>query len=72
MKSAIATANVDYRLLGQLSDLVVCSRCLKRGKATPVPRVSAPGGGGGTLCASCTRPGRQRDLRQILKTLIAP
>jgi hypothetical protein len=72
MKSAIATANVDYRLLGQLSDLVVCSRCLKRGKATPVPQVISPRHTPRTLCASCTRPGRQRDLRQILKTLIAP
>ena len=31
--------NVDYRLLDRLSNLVICCRCLRRGKVTPVPQV---------------------------------
>ena len=31
--------NVDYRLLNRLSDIVICSGCLRRGKVTPVPQV---------------------------------
>lgn len=31
--------NVDYRLLNRLSNLVICCRCLRQGKVTPVPQV---------------------------------
>ena len=31
--------NVDYRLLNRLSNLVICSSCLRRGLITPVPQV---------------------------------
>ena len=34
-----AKSNVDYRLLDRLSNLVICSGCLRRGKVTPVPQV---------------------------------
>ncbi|NCF72709.1 MAG: hypothetical protein GWP67_04295 [Gammaproteobacteria bacterium] len=34
-----AKDNVDYRLLNRLSDLVICSSCLRNGKVTPVPQV---------------------------------
>lgn len=37
--ASIAKDNVDYRLLNRLSNLVICSRCLRRGKVTPVPQV---------------------------------
>lgn len=37
--SSIAKDNVDYRLLDRLSNLVICTCCLKRGKVTPVPQV---------------------------------
>ena len=72
MKSATSTANVDYRLLSQLSNLVICSRCLRDGKATPVPQVFSHRHTPRTLCASCAKPSRQSNLRQILKRLIAP
>jgi len=71
MKSAIATANIDYRLLSQLSNLVICSRCLKNGKATPVPQVFSHRHTPRTLCASCAKPRHQSNLRNILKRLIA-
>ena len=30
---------VDYRLLNRLNKLVICSRCLRAGRVTPVPQV---------------------------------
>ncbi|HNP64110.1 MAG TPA: hypothetical protein PKH39_09250 [Woeseiaceae bacterium] len=35
----VSDDNVDYRLLNRLSNLVICCRCLRRGKVTPVPQV---------------------------------
>jgi len=37
--ASIAKDNVSYHLLNRLSDLVICSSCLRRGKVTPVPQV---------------------------------
>ncbi len=37
--ATLAKSNVDYRLLNRLSNLVICSCCLRRGKVTPVPQV---------------------------------
>ena len=34
-----AKDNVSYRLLDKLSDLVICSRCLRNGVVTPVPQL---------------------------------
>lgn len=34
-----ANDNVDYRLLNRLSNLVICSSCLRDGKVTPVPQL---------------------------------
>jgi superfamily II helicase len=31
--------NVDYRLLNRLNKLVICSRCLREGRVTPIPQV---------------------------------
>ncbi len=36
---ALAKDNVSYRLLDKLSNLVICSRCLRGGKVTPVPQI---------------------------------
>ena len=37
--AAIAKDNVSYRLLNRLSNLVICSRCLRAGRVTPVPQI---------------------------------
>ena len=37
--ASITKNNVDYRLLNRLSNLVICSGCLREGKVTPVPHV---------------------------------
>ena len=31
--------NVDYRLLNRLNKLVICSRCLRQERVTPIPQV---------------------------------
>jgi hypothetical protein len=69
MRSATETSNVDYRLLGLMSDLVICSSCLRRGRVTPVPQIVSPRHTPRSLCVSCARPGR-RNLRHILTHLI--
>ena len=33
MKTTATQGTVDYRLLGLLSDLVICSRCLSKGRS---------------------------------------
>jgi hypothetical protein len=42
MMSSATTSNVDYRLLGLMSDLVICSSCLRDGRVTPVPQIVSP------------------------------
>ena len=37
--ASVAKGNISYRLLNCLSDLVICSSCLRRGKVTPVPQI---------------------------------
>jgi hypothetical protein len=68
MKTATASTNVDYRLLGLLSNLVICSRCLRQGKITPVPQVVSHRHTPRSRCSGCTKP-RRRNLRRILTHL---
>jgi len=65
MKTTTTRDNVDYRLLGLLSDLVICSRCLRAGRVTPVPQILSNRHTPRTLCGGCTKP-RRRNLRRIL------
>ena len=37
--ATLVNDNVDYRLLNNLSHLVICSSCLRGGKVTPVPQI---------------------------------
>ena len=39
VKQDVTGDNIDYRLLNRLSNLVICSSCLRRGLITPVPQV---------------------------------
>lgn len=68
MQDRAARGAVDYRLLGLLSDLVICSRCLRAGRVTPVPQILSNRHTPRTLCSTCTRP-RRRNLRRILTYL---
>ena len=69
MSTATAQDNVDYRLLGLLSDLVICSSCLRQGRVTPVPQIVSPRHTPRSLCGACAPP-KRRNLRRVLTHLI--
>jgi len=50
-----AKDNVDYRLLDRLSNMVICSCCLRRGKVTPVPQVISNRHSLTNECSACRR-----------------
>lgn len=69
-----STANdkVDYRLLNRLSNLVICSRCLRNGKVTPVPQVIADRRALTNICTACrkesaTRSSYRQTLGKVLR-----
>jgi len=69
--ATIAKDNVDYRLLNRLSNLVICSSCLRRGKVTPVPQVISERRRLTNECPSCRhesagRSGTRRTLANLL------
>ena len=45
--------NVDYRLLERLNMLVICSRCLRRGRVTPIPQLISPFHRPRSMCGKC-------------------
>ncbi len=51
--SSVATDNVSYRLLNRLSNLVICSRCLRSGVVTPVPQLISGRHALTNECADC-------------------
>ena len=51
--AAAAKDNVSYRLLKRLSNLVICSTCLRAGKVTPVPQVISGRHSLTNECADC-------------------
>ena len=71
MSTTTANNNVDYRLLGLMSDLVICSACLREGRITPVPQIVSHRHTPRSLCGGCATP-RRRNLRRILTPLARP
>lgn len=69
MNTENTRGKVDYRLLGLMSDLVICSGCLRKGKVTPVPQIVSDRHTPRSLCAACVTP-RRRSLRRVLRRLI--
>ena len=68
----ITKDNVDYRLLNRLSNLVICSRCLRRGKITPVPQVISERHSLNNKCPKCRRDnagqsGHRHTLARLLR-----
>lgn len=51
--AAAAKDNVSYRLLNRLSNLVICSRCLRSGVVTPVPQIISGRHSLTNECAEC-------------------
>ena len=48
-----AENNVDYSLLSRLSSLVLCSRCFRDGKVSPVPQLITATRRPANLCPAC-------------------
>ena len=69
MSTRTANSNVDYRLLGLMSDLVICSSCLRQGRITPVPQIVSPRHTPRSLCGGCATP-KRRSLRRVLTHLV--
>ena len=51
--ATVAKDNVDYRLLNRLSNLVLCSHCLRAGRVTPVPQVFTKHRRPHNVCTNC-------------------
>jgi hypothetical protein len=69
--AAVAKDNVSYRLLERLSNLVICSSCLRSGKVTPVPQVISGRHSLTNECAECRsrncgEQGRRRQKAKLL------
>jgi hypothetical protein len=69
METSKTASNVDYRLLGCMSDLVICSSCLRAGRITPVPQIVSQRHTPRSLCSGCVKP-RRRNLRSVLYRLL--
>ena len=54
------TDNVSYRLLNRLSNLVICSSCLRAGMVTPVPQIISGRHSLTNECASCRAQNSER------------
>ncbi len=65
-----AKDNVDYRLLNNLSNLVICSHCLRTGKVTPIPQVITKSRRPRNLCPSCRDRLAPANVRKRLGTLL--
>ena len=69
--------NVDYRLLNRLNKLVICSRCLRQGRVTPIPQVFSSYHRPRNVCEKCRdetgsslgagRDGHRRKLAKVLQ-----
>jgi len=65
--ATITDDNVSYRLLDMLSSLVICSRCLRHGRVTPVPQVISGRHSLTNECPECRAANpRQRNHRRKL------
>jgi len=61
--ATVAKDNVSYRLLDKLSNLVICSRCLRNGIVTPVPQLISGRHALTNKCVDC-RSGKASRSRQ--------
>jgi len=69
--ASMVKGNVDYRLLNRMSNLVICSSCLRSGKITPVPQVISDRHSLTNECSTCRASGvRKNDYRQTLGKLL--
>jgi len=69
--ATIAKDNVSYRLLNRLSNLVICSSCLRGGVVTPVPQIISGRHSLTNECVDCRarHPERQGHRQKLAKLL---
>lgn len=69
--ASITKDNVSYRLLDRLSNLVICSRCLRNGTVTPVPQLISGRHSLTNECADCRskNPDRHGHRQKVAKLL---
>ena len=69
-----ATDNVSYRLLERLSNLVICSSCLRAGRVTPVPQIISGRHSLTNECGECRarHPEKHGHRRKLAKLLTLP
>ena len=69
--SSVANDNVSYRLLNRLSNLVICSSCLRGGVVTPVPQLISGRHALTNECADCRakKAGRRGHDRKLAKLI---
>ena len=70
--ASTAKDNVSYGLLNRLSNLVICSRCLRSGVVTPVPQIISGRHSLTNECAKCRaenpeQHGHHRKLGKLLQ-----
>jgi hypothetical protein len=51
--ASTSSDKVDYRLLNRLNKLVICSRCLRAGRVTPIPQLFSSFQRPRNLCQPC-------------------
>lgn len=68
--ATLARDNVDYRLLNRLSNLVICSQCLRKGKVIPVPQVISRDRKLTNLCGDCRSERQPAALRRNFGKLL--
>ena len=71
VKQDVTGDNIDYRLLNRLSNLVICSSCLRSGIITPVPQVISDRHALTNECAECRfENARGKSYRRALGKLL--
>ena len=69
--AAFAKDNVSYRLLNRLSNLVICSSCLRAGRVTPVPQIISGRHSLTNECAECrTKNAAEQGYRRRMGKLV--
>ena len=68
--STLVKDNVDYRLLNNLSNLVICSHCLRSGKVTPIPQIITRQRAPTNLCRKCRSKQSPDGLRRPFGKLL--
>jgi|GEM_PF-1097793 len=62
--------NVDYRLLNNLSNLVICSHCLRNGRVTPVPQIISAERKVRNVCSDCRHGALPAGRRRLMGKLL--